>query len=326
MCSVLRCLGIPTRIVTGFAWAQDTAGSLWVEEHHDETGALLPRRDDIAGASVWAFHAWTECWMARSDLPPGYGGWQALDALPQEKSQGPSCCGPAPVQAIKEGNVELPYDVPYLFAAVNAKTSVWVHGADGSCQRAASSPKYVGNNLSTKGVGSERCEDITQHYKHPEDSAQEREVLENTCRKLQELKLLEGSGIETAPSPEGDAPLLCVFIQAESSVLLGQDVHFSVTVCNRSAEARAVQLVLGAQALQYNGAAQAQLWKEEFHFTLKDNHGESMQHRDGAPSARPSLAWRDPGAALGGQGLSYCLRATRHRDGAPSIRPSLAWR
>lgn len=26
--------------------------------------------------------------MARPDLPPGYGGWQAIDSTPQEKSMG----------------------------------------------------------------------------------------------------------------------------------------------------------------------------------------------------------------------------------------------
>ena len=27
-------------------------------------------------------------WMARPDLPQGYGGWQAIDATPQETSEG----------------------------------------------------------------------------------------------------------------------------------------------------------------------------------------------------------------------------------------------
>lgn len=31
---------------------------------------------------------WNDVWMARNDLPPGYGGWQAIDATPQEKSKG----------------------------------------------------------------------------------------------------------------------------------------------------------------------------------------------------------------------------------------------
>ena len=34
------------------------------------------------------FHVWNDVWMARPDLPPGYGGWQAIDATPQETSEG----------------------------------------------------------------------------------------------------------------------------------------------------------------------------------------------------------------------------------------------
>ena len=34
------------------------------------------------------FHVWNESYMARPDLPPGYGGWQAFDATPQELSYG----------------------------------------------------------------------------------------------------------------------------------------------------------------------------------------------------------------------------------------------
>lgn len=61
--------------------------------------------------SIWNFHVWVEAWMARPDLPKGnscdvvfkktrmllyvqirlgYGGWQAIDATPQERSAGKS--------------------------------------------------------------------------------------------------------------------------------------------------------------------------------------------------------------------------------------------
>ena len=38
--------------------------------------------------SIWNFHVWNDVWMARPDLPRGYGGWQAIDATPQEASDG----------------------------------------------------------------------------------------------------------------------------------------------------------------------------------------------------------------------------------------------
>ena len=38
--------------------------------------------------SIWNFHVWNDVWMARPDLPKGYGGWQCIDSTPQEASDG----------------------------------------------------------------------------------------------------------------------------------------------------------------------------------------------------------------------------------------------
>ena len=86
--------------------------------------------------SIWNFHVWDEVFMARPDLPRGYGGWQAIDATPQEVSDsknsfckrcvlfrcvlGKFQCGPASVAAVKNGMIGLGYDVHFLFAEVNA--------------------------------------------------------------------------------------------------------------------------------------------------------------------------------------------------------------
>lgn len=61
---------------------------------------------------------WNESWMARVDLPAGMGGWQVVDATPQETSQGMFRCGPVPVAAIRDGLVYLKYDAPFVFAEV----------------------------------------------------------------------------------------------------------------------------------------------------------------------------------------------------------------
>jgi transglutaminase 1 len=42
--------------------------------------------------SIWNYHVWNDVWMARPDLPKGYGGWQAIDATPQETSDGEIHC------------------------------------------------------------------------------------------------------------------------------------------------------------------------------------------------------------------------------------------
>lgn len=54
------------------------------------TRTSRPRGTNPAGLgdSIWNFHVWNDVWMDRPDLPPGYGGWQAIDATPQETSDG----------------------------------------------------------------------------------------------------------------------------------------------------------------------------------------------------------------------------------------------
>ena len=47
----------------------------------------------LASSAIWGsvrrnFHVWNEGWFVRTDLGPSYGGWQVLDATPQERSQG----------------------------------------------------------------------------------------------------------------------------------------------------------------------------------------------------------------------------------------------
>lgn len=59
--------------------------------------------------------------MARPDLPPGNGGWQAVDSTPQETSQGTFRCGPASLNAIRSGEVYLKHDSPFVFAEVSAR-------------------------------------------------------------------------------------------------------------------------------------------------------------------------------------------------------------
>ncbi|XP_032964041.1 protein 4.2 isoform X2 [Rhinolophus ferrumequinum] len=74
-CTVLRCLGIPARVVTTFASAQGTGGGLLVDEYYNEEG--LQNGEGQRGR-IWIFQTSTECWMTRPALPQGYDGWQIL--------------------------------------------------------------------------------------------------------------------------------------------------------------------------------------------------------------------------------------------------------
>ena len=81
--------------------AHDTNQSLTIDRFFDEDGEELtaekmwnsglgtPEREMVTlRDSIWNFHVWNDVWMSRPDLPRGYGGWQAIDATPQEASDG----------------------------------------------------------------------------------------------------------------------------------------------------------------------------------------------------------------------------------------------
>uniref|UniRef100_A0A8B9RX26 Transglutaminase 2 n=1 Tax=Accipiter nisus TaxID=211598 RepID=A0A8B9RX26_9AVES len=186
-CTVLRCLGIPSRVVTNYNSAHDTNGNLVIDRYLNETGEQEQRSKDM----IWNFHCWVESWMARPDLAAGYDGWQALDPTPQEKSEGVFCCGPAPVKAIKEGDLQLKYDIPFVFAEVNADVVYWVVQRDGS-QRKSTHSSVVGKNISTKSVGKDSREDITHTYKYPEGTGRHSLRQEDEGLHLK-IKLSEGA-------------------------------------------------------------------------------------------------------------------------------------
>uniref|UniRef100_A0A671SD10 protein-glutamine gamma-glutamyltransferase n=1 Tax=Sinocyclocheilus anshuiensis TaxID=1608454 RepID=A0A671SD10_9TELE len=164
-CTVLRCLGIPTRCITNYSSAHDTDANISVDYlFNDQLESVSEGRKD----SIWNYHCWVESWMKRDDLPEGYDGWQVLDPTPQERSDGVFCCGPCPVHAVKEGEVGLKYDTPFVFSEVNADLVVWIVHPDGERIQVSQNSKVIGRNISTKSVYGDFTEDITANYKYPE--------------------------------------------------------------------------------------------------------------------------------------------------------------
>ncbi|KPP72412.1 hypothetical protein Z043_108593 [Scleropages formosus] len=167
--TVMRAIGIPCRSITNFTSAHDTGGNVTVDVYINENGERL---SDVTKDSIWNFHVWNDVWMKRPDLPQGYDGWQALDSTPQEKSQGIFQCGPAPLYAIKSGEIKVPHDTKFVFAEVNADVVTWKVEKSGSGPEKISKlkvqPSMVGRNISTKAPGKDTREDITLQYKFPE--------------------------------------------------------------------------------------------------------------------------------------------------------------
>jgi transglutaminase 1 len=124
--------------------------------------------------SVWNFHVWNDAWFARPDLvDPNFSGWQAIDATPQEKSEGLYQCGPCPLYAVKHG-LKVDYDWIFIYGEVNADIYQYVATKDGGHKMVSSRTDAVGFNISTKAVGRNQLENVTQLYKFPEGSKEER--------------------------------------------------------------------------------------------------------------------------------------------------------
>jgi len=179
--SIMRCLGIPARSVTNYDSAHDADGNCTDDKYFDEDLNYL---EDESYDSVWNFHVWNDVWMARPDLPAGMGGWQAIDATPQEQSGGIFRCGPASIQAIKEGNIMLGHDTRFVFAEVNADTVYWQKTKDGECKPVKIKSTNIGTALLTKKANKNEMEDVIDQYKHKEGSALERAVIKNVMKKV----------------------------------------------------------------------------------------------------------------------------------------------
>ncbi|XP_049754944.1 protein-glutamine gamma-glutamyltransferase Z [Elephas maximus indicus] len=269
MCTVMRCLGVPTRVISNFRSAHNMDGNLTVDTYYDRSAEMLPtqRRDKI-----WNFHVWNECWMIRKDLPPGHNGWQVLDPTPQQTSSGLFCCGPASVKAVKEGEVHLPYDTSFVYAEVNADEVIWLLG-DGQAQEIlAHNISSIGKEISTKMIGSDQRQNITSSYKYPEGSPEERSVFMKASRRMLGpgrasspfLDLL-GSGMENQPAQ--------LQLHLARTPEWGQDLLLTLRVRrvpDRAHPQGPIRLVLRfcAQAMLHGGGTQEPLWRQVVHLNL----------------------------------------------------------
>uniref|UniRef100_A0A8C3Y4Q6 protein-glutamine gamma-glutamyltransferase n=1 Tax=Catharus ustulatus TaxID=91951 RepID=A0A8C3Y4Q6_CATUS len=259
-CTVLRCLGIPTRVITNFNSAHDKNLNLSIDKYIDISGNNLHLSED----SVWNFHVWNESWFIRRDLGSFYDGWQVLDATPQEKSKGIYQCGPASTKAIKEGDVNLDYDSPFVFAAVNADCVTWIRYSKKRKERVYSDTRKIGKFISTKAVGSNSRVDVTANYKYPEGSLKERQVYRKALKLLgvripgKRSKIPRPrrrfSRAQPAQTPSISGKLLL-----DASPVIGQDILLTLTLRNLISDFKDIKVKLKASAILYTRKPKAEI-------------------------------------------------------------------
>uniref|UniRef100_A0AAY4DBX3 protein-glutamine gamma-glutamyltransferase n=1 Tax=Denticeps clupeoides TaxID=299321 RepID=A0AAY4DBX3_9TELE len=254
----MRCLGIPARVITCFNSAHDTVGEWITEIVVDERGT---RDTAISNDSVWNFHCWNEAMMKRPDLPPGFNGWQVVDSTPQETSDG---CGPASVQAVKNGLVYYPFDSPFVFDEVNSDLYYMQRDRYGNMTILYMSTTYVGQLIITKTIGQSTYDDVTLTYKYPEGSAEDDATMSR----------VEKYGISVYRTAIGTPDVeLTVTVP---TVKMGDSFTLTAFLNNTSDERRTVQVLVTGTVVFYTGVNASDFMDAENTVLLEAGQSQSV--------------------------------------------------
>jgi transglutaminase 1 len=267
--------------------------------------------------------------MARPDLPHGYGGWQAIDATPQQQSgdKVQRNNGPSSVEAVRRGEVGFAFVTPYLFAEVNAdvchfqedESSHW------GFKKIKVNNYRVGRQILTKRAGADDdtadadVEDITGLYKNPEGITRQQKQGDGCFNSLftqsvqsspygeRDIPHYPGSTPErmsVSNSSRGiDRSLSQNFYEVPTKVnedvffdlielekiAFGQPFNVTVQIQNRSTEMRTVTAILSAHSIYYTGVTARRLGRADRQLVLQPGAREAFQVRVGWEDYRDKI-------------------------------------
>ncbi|XP_018014264.1 hemocyte protein-glutamine gamma-glutamyltransferase isoform X2 [Hyalella azteca] len=295
MTTLCRTLGLPARPVTAFVSAVDTQDSLTVDRYVDRYGDILeqgPGRDQPD--AVWAFHTWTDVWMARPDQPQGYSGWQATDpcrTYRDFRDLFSGSCGPCPIEALRRGEVGQRDDVDAFYASLNSYVRYFYEDEESGW---GFSPfrqfRYpVSRYILTKAVGrydedgDNDCDDLTNVYRDNERSDVEKFAVFNSCRGIRQDSPpfeYQAAAFKWGPfnPEESDQRNFDVSFEldAPERVMVGQPFVIPVVIHNNSPEPRNIQTNICTRSSFYTGVLGPFLKRSSTQMTLSPNEQETI--------------------------------------------------
>uniref|UniRef100_A0A672T7Z5 Protein-glutamine gamma-glutamyltransferase K n=1 Tax=Sinocyclocheilus grahami TaxID=75366 RepID=A0A672T7Z5_SINGR len=118
----------------------------------------------------------------------------------------------------------------------------------------------IGQSISTKAVGSDVRVDITQLYKYPEGSEEERIAVERASR--------FGSKPTLYPSPTGNDVSVEIVMDG-TGPCIGGDAKLSIILKNKSSNQRTASLLYEVMVMYYTGVLKSTVKKDRIPVTLK---------------------------------------------------------
>ncbi|KAK9887114.1 hypothetical protein WA026_020561 [Henosepilachna vigintioctopunctata] len=278
--TVCRALGIPSRVVSNLVSAHDANSSLTIDKYYDKDDEPIEEdpNNPYGEDSIWNYHVWNEVYMARPDLPPGYGGWQAIDATPQEVSSNFYQCGPASVEAIKQGAVGYNYDVSFMVASVNADVLRWKEDPNHvlGYSKIYCNKYHVGRCILTKKPflfdpnGDRDREDITLTYKQREGTEAERLSLLNAVRGSEMAK-------KFFTMPDVELEDMEFKLHDLDKVMIGDTFQAVISITNKSKQVRSIGAAITAYSIYYTGLKASLIEKAKGDFAMQPGEVQIMK-------------------------------------------------
>lgn len=235
--TILRALGIPSRVVTNYGSARDCSNISGGVNLFVKNSAKLDL--DHTRDVIWNFHTWNEFWVKRTDvvMSSNLDGWQAIDATPQEKLEGYYYAGPAPVRAIKQGVLGYGQDSMLFHSEINGSQKIFI-STDDNEQMIGECDEKIGRMIVTKEIDSYSYADITETYK---------DVTKKKLSNDNEISSVTINGQTRKPMCDIDFS-----ITSEKPVEVGETMMIVINMENMSDTERTVKLWMRIEARMYH--------------------------------------------------------------------------